>query len=53
MQLPPQVINYVVVHELAHLKVNDHSPAFWQEVRRALPSYQQHRDWLRERGGEL
>lgn len=53
MQLPPQVIDYVVVHELAHLKIADHSPAFWHEVHRALPSYQAHRDWLRERGGDL
>ena len=53
MQLPPQVIDYVVVHELTHLKVADHSPAFWREVRRALPGYQTQRDWLRTRGGEL
>lgn len=53
MQLPPPVIDYVVVHELAHLKVASHSAAFWQEVRRALPSFQTHRDWLRKKGGEL
>lgn len=53
MQLPPQVIDYVVVHELSHLKVPDHSPAFWHEVRRVLPNYQTHRDWLRDKGGEL
>ena len=39
MQLPPQVIDYVVVHELAHLKIPDHSPAFWREVRHVIPSY--------------
>lgn len=53
MQLPPQVIDYVVVHELVHLKVPDHSPAFWQDVSRVLPSYQTHREWLRDKGGEL
>jgi predicted metal-dependent hydrolase len=53
MQLPPQVIDYVVVHELAHLKVAAHSPEFWHEVARAIPNYQQHRDWLREKGGDL
>ena len=53
MQLPPQVIDYVVVHELAHLKVADHSPAFWREVRRVLPGYDAQRDWLRVKGGEL
>lgn len=53
MQLPPQVIDYVVVHELAHLKVPDHSRAFWLEVRRVLPNYHTHREWLRAKGGEL
>jgi predicted metal-dependent hydrolase len=53
MQLPPQVIDYVVVHELAHLKVPDRSPAFWREVRRVLPNYEAHRDWLRDKGGDL
>jgi predicted metal-dependent hydrolase len=53
MQLPPQVIDYVVVHELVHLKVADHSPSFWREIRRVLPNYQTHRDWLREKGGDL
>lgn len=53
MQLPPQVIDYIVVHELTHIKVPDHSPAFWQAVRRVLPNYQTHRDWLRDKGGDL
>ncbi|RRI02306.1 M48 family peptidase [Mesorhizobium tamadayense] len=53
MQLPPQVIDYVAVHELSHLKVRDHSPVFWAEVARVLPTYTQHRKWLHERGGEL
>ncbi len=53
MQLPPQVIDYIVVHELAHLKVSDHSSAFWREVSKALPDYQRHRDWLKEKGGSL
>jgi predicted metal-dependent hydrolase len=53
MQLPPQVIDYIAVHELTHLKVPDHSPAFWQEVSRVLPNYQTHRKWLRDKGGEL
>ena len=53
MQLPPQVIDYVVVHELAHLKIPDHSSLFWCEVRRVLPNYEAQRDWLRKKGSEL
>lgn len=53
MQLPPPVIDYVVVHELAHIKVADHSSAFWHEVGRVLPGYAAHRKWLRDKGGEL
>lgn len=53
MQLPPPVIDYIVVHELCHIKVADHSLSFWKEVRRVLPDYQQHREWLRQRGGRL
>jgi hypothetical protein len=53
MQLPPPVIDYLVVHELTHLKVPDHSDLFWTEISRVLPSYQQHMAWLREKGGSL
>lgn len=48
MQLPPQVIDYLVVHELVHLKVPDHSAAFWKEVGRILPDYERHRRWLKD-----
>lgn len=53
MQLPPQVIDYVVVHELTHLRVPDHSAKFWTQMERVLPEYAKHREWLRAKGGEL
>lgn len=44
---PPEVLDYVVAHELAHLKEPNHSRAFWERVRQMLPSYQQHVAWLK------
>ena len=40
------VIDYVIVHELSHLKVMDHSPAFWKIVEQVMPDYQKCEDWL-------
>ena len=51
--LPTPVLGYVVVHELAHLLVPDHSPAFWAEVARAMPDYREHHAWLAEHGGGM
>lgn len=53
MLCPPEVLDYVVVHELCHRKQMNHSPAFWGEVARVLPSYQRERAWLRENEGAL
>jgi predicted metal-dependent hydrolase len=50
---PLEVVDYVVVHELAHLKQRNHSKAFWAEVARMLPTYQQHRQWLKKNGYRL
>jgi len=43
---PPEVIDYVIIHELAHLKVLDHSSRFWDLVRAADPEWEKHREWL-------
>lgn len=43
----PDIIDYVVAHELAHLREMNHSPAFWAEVDRLFPGYQSARDALR------
>ena len=53
MLAPPEVRDYVVIHELCHLKHMDHSPAFWAEVARVCPEYARHRKWLKERGSAL
>lgn len=47
---PPAVIDYVIIHELAHLVHPNHSPRFWQLVARIMPDYKQHEKWLAEHG---
>ncbi|MBQ6353891.1 MAG: M48 family metallopeptidase [Lachnospiraceae bacterium] len=48
--MPIEVMDYVVVHELAHLKQMNHSQAFWEEVEKILPNYKEQRKWLKENG---
>ena len=48
--LPPGVVDYVIVHELAHLAEPNHTPAFWGNVARALTDYEARKAWLAEHG---
>ncbi|MFZ5911000.1 MAG: M48 family metallopeptidase [Chloroflexota bacterium] len=50
---PPEVVDYVVVHELAHLREMNHSRAFWALVGAMLPDYKQRRAWLKKNGSAL
>lgn len=50
---PPEVLNYVAAHEVAHLAQMNHSAAFWAEVERLMPDYATHRAWLRKNGETL
>lgn len=49
--LPASIVDYVVVHELAHLVEPNHTPEFWQRVARVLADYEQRKAWLAEHGG--
>ena len=53
MLAPPEVQDYVVVHELCHRKEMNHSNRFWAEVQRILPDYKERRKWLKEHGNAL
>lgn len=51
--LPARVAEYVLVHELAHLKEPYHAPEFWLRVERGLPDYDSRKAWLAEHGMEV
>jgi predicted metal-dependent hydrolase len=53
MQLPPDLVDYVLAHELAHLMRPDHSTEFWRLLERAMPDYQTRRERLRQLGPGL
>jgi predicted metal-dependent hydrolase len=50
---PPQVLRYVVVHELCHRRHLDHSQRFWRLVEKQMPDHADWRGWLREHGAGL
>ena len=47
---PEEVLDYVVVHELCHLRQMNHSKEFWHEVEMVLPNYKVHKKWLEMNG---
>jgi predicted metal-dependent hydrolase len=50
---PLSVLDYIVIHELAHLKEGNHSPRFWALVAEKCADYREQRNWLRQHGPEL
>ena len=44
---PPVVIDYIIIHELCHLRVHGHQREFWEYVAQYLPDYKKHKKWLR------
>ena len=53
MLVPPEVLDYVVVHELCHRKHMNHSKEFWAEVEKVLPNYKEAEAWLKTEGRKL
>lgn len=50
---PLSVLDYIIVHEMAHLRHKKHSQAFWNEVDKVMPDYQKRIHWLRENGARM
>jgi len=48
VQAPLSIVDYVIVHELVHLRQHDHSKRFWEKVEALMPDYRERREWLRE-----
>lgn len=50
---PEEVLDYVVVHEMCHLKYMHHGPEFWSEVEKIMPDYRTWKRWLKDNGHKL
>ena len=51
--LPLSVLDYVIVHELAHLEHKNHSPSFWRAVEKVMPNYEEAKTWLKFNGARM
>jgi len=50
---PPDVVDYVIVHELVHIREKNHSSTFWQKVEAVMPSFREQRRWLQDNHSNL
>lgn len=53
LKAPKDVIDYVVLHELCHLKIRSHSRAFWNLLNKFMPRYQEQKKWLEQNGQRI
>lgn len=53
VKAPVEIIDYVIIHELGHLKHPNHSREFWAFIGEFAPDWRRHRKWLRQRGSKL
>ena len=51
--LPANVLDYIIVHELAHLKYPNHTPSFWRAVEKVLLNYEAEKNWLKFNGAGM
>lgn len=50
---PVSIVDYVLAHEIAHLKEMNHTPAYWETLRMLIPDYEERKEWLRLNGNQL
>ncbi len=50
---PPDIIDYVLIHELVHLEIHNHSKEFWRRLETIMPDYQKRRTWLKKNSANL
>jgi predicted metal-dependent hydrolase len=53
MMAPLTVVDYIVVHELVHLLHKNHTTAFWNEIDKLIPDYQDRKQWLKVNGAGM
>lgn len=53
MMAPAKIIDYIVVHELCHMRQGDHTDVFWNEVDKIIPDYEERKTWLKKNGAGL
>lgn len=53
LQAPPSVIDYLIIHELCHLKHHNHGKGFWKLVEKHYPEYRREQTWLKQNGHQL
>jgi len=50
---PIPVLDYIITHEMVHLKYPNHSPEFWNELDKKMPDYREHENWLKQNGVKM
>jgi predicted metal-dependent hydrolase len=50
---PIPVLDYIITHEMVHLKHPNHSPEFWNELDKKMPNYREHENWLKQNGVKM
>jgi len=53
LMAPLRIVDYIVVHELAHLTYRNHTDAFWGEVDKVMHDYRERKEWLRQHGAGM